>query len=94
MRKRTSNSYNVEVSIFARVDGIELSCHIANIVILNFKRLNADCKIFVCDAASFLLYDAYNIIYLYNPFPNSVMFKTIDSLSQSLRRVERDGDYL
>ncbi len=76
---------------FARIDGLELSEPIAAIARRNFRRLKADrVRVFVGDAARFSDYDAYNVVYLYNPFPASVMSRVIGALIQSLRRSERE----
>lgn len=76
---------------FARVDGIELSGQIAAIAVRNFRKLNANrTRIFVCDAPLFNNYDAYNMVYLFNPFPPSVMSRVVDALIQSVRRAERE----
>jgi len=76
---------------FARIDGIELSEHIAAIAVRNFKKLNANrIRVFVCDASLFRDYDAYNIVYLNNPFPSSVMSDVIDALIHSIHRSERE----
>jgi SAM-dependent methyltransferase len=76
---------------FARVDGIELSEHIATIAMQNFKTLNeVRSKVFNCDATTFSDYDAYNIVYFYNPFPPVVMLKVIETLIQSVHRSERE----
>lgn len=76
---------------FARVDGLELSDHIASIATRNFERLKANrSRIFIGDASQFTEYDAYNIVYLYNPFPCSVMIDVVDSLIQSINRADRE----
>jgi SAM-dependent methyltransferase len=76
---------------FAQVDGLELSEYIANIAIHNFERLKSTrSKIFIADASQFKEYDAYNIVYLYNPFPSNVMLNVIDSLIQSIKRFDRE----
>jgi precorrin-6B methylase 2 len=76
---------------FARVDGIELSEQIAAITERNFKRLNVDrSRVFICDASLFKNYDAYNIVYFYNPFSSRVMSVVIDALIQSIHRSERE----
>jgi len=76
---------------FEKVDGIELSSHIANIATQNFKRLNSKrTKIFTGDATQFNEYDAYNFIYLFNPFPSVVMSEVIHRLIQSIRRSDRE----
>ncbi len=76
---------------FARVDGIELSEHIAAIATRNFKRLNASrATVFICDAPLFSGYDAYNVVYFYNPFSADVMSQVVDALVQSVRRSNRE----
>ena len=77
---------------FARVDGIELAEKMVSIATRNFKRLNsADrVKVFNCDAATFDTYDAYNIVYLFNPFPASVMERVINALIASIDKSERE----
>lgn len=74
-----------------KVDGIELSDHIARIANQNLIRLNSKTsKIFNGDAAQFTGYDAYNFIYFYNPFPSFVMSAVINSLIQSIHRTQRE----
>ncbi len=76
---------------FSRVDGVELSDRIARIGIRNFKRLHADrVKIFICNAALFSAYDAYNFAYLYNPFPCQVMAQVVKRLERSVHRSPRE----
>lgn len=76
---------------FAHVDGIELSDHIANIAIQNFKNLGViRTRVFIADATKFNDYDDYNFIYLYDPFPTSVMESVADSLISSLQRSPRE----
>lgn len=76
---------------FAKVDGIELSDHIAAIARQNFKRLNAGrTTIFTGDATKFEGYDAYNLIYLYNPFPAIIMADVMKALFQSVQRSDRE----
>ena len=76
---------------FARVDGIEVSEHIADIALMNFRRLKAtSSEIFVCDASEFSDYDNYNYVYMYNPFPPIVMSVVVDALINSILRVERE----
>ncbi|MBI2438068.1 MAG: class I SAM-dependent methyltransferase [Lentisphaerae bacterium] len=76
---------------FARVDGLELSEHIAAIAARNFGRLKINrSDIFVGDASTFTDYDAYNFVYFYNPFPCVVMLTVIDNIIQSIRRFRRE----
>lgn len=72
---------------FAQVDGIELSEYIAKIAARNFERLKADrSRIFIGNAARFKKYDAYNIVYFYNPFPCNVMLDVVNSLIYSIKK--------
>ena len=76
---------------FAQVDGLELSDYIAKIAVRNFERLKANrSTIFIGDASQFKKYDVYNIVYLYNPFPCSVMCDVIDNLIQSVKGLDRE----
>ncbi|HYK75712.1 MAG TPA: class I SAM-dependent methyltransferase [Daejeonella sp.] len=76
---------------FKRVDGIELSDHIATIATRNFAKLNVKrCRIFVGDASQFKKFDNYNMVYFYNPFPSNVMLDVIDAIIQSIYRLDRE----
>jgi SAM-dependent methyltransferase len=76
---------------FNRVDGIEFSDILSDIAIRNFKILNANwCRVFHTDASQFKDYDAYNIIYFYNPFPSCVMVAVVDELIHSIKRLDRE----
>ena len=76
---------------FKRVDGIELSEVIAAVAVRNFRRMSSSrTRIFICDASVFSDYDPYNIVYLYNPFPSTVMSRVVDALIQSVQRSDRE----
>ena len=76
---------------FARVDGLELSEHIANIAIRNFEKLKVNnSRVFICDASVYKDYAAYNMVYFYNPFPGEIMYKVIHELLESLKSLERE----
>lgn len=76
---------------FYQVDGIELSEHIAAIAIQNFKHLEVTrTNIFIEDATKYTDYDNYNFIYLYDPFPTSVMDFVVNSMINSLQRSPRE----
>lgn len=76
---------------FIKVDGLEISDYIANIATKNFKKLNSNrSKIFNCDATQFKNFDAYNFVYLYNPFPSFVMSEVLECLVQSIHKSERE----
>lgn len=73
---------------FARVDGIEISQHMAEIAARNFKKLRAaKSRVFHCDAAVFEHSGEHNMFYFFNPFPPDVMSKVI----ARLRELSRSG---
>ena len=75
---------------FCRVDGLELSEHIASIAARNFRRLGADrSTVFAGDASTFQDYDNYNYAYFYNPFPTHVMRQVVGNLVGSIERRPR-----
>jgi hypothetical protein len=70
---------------FARVDGVEISEHIARIAERNFEKLNENrSRIFNCDASAFQYYVQYNMFYFYNPFPAEIMTKVISNIDHSI----------
>lgn len=77
---------------FARIDGIELSSHIAEIARANFAKLKVSPERFsviVADAAEFTALDRYNHIYFYNPFSREIMESFMAQLRASLERAPR-----
>jgi hypothetical protein len=75
---------------FARIDGLELSEYLAAIARANFRKLRETrSMIFVCNAATFKEFDAYNFVYFYDPFPETVMSKVIENLMHSIQRAKR-----
>lgn len=67
---------------FLEVWGVELSPTLANIATDNFAKLQMPkAHIFCGDAAEFRDYDRFDIFYLYNPFPESVMASIVDKLA-------------
>jgi SAM-dependent methyltransferase len=75
---------------FAKVDGIEISEIISEIARKNFKRLRNDKpQIYTMNAIEFKGYDDYNYIYLFNPFPSSIMLKVLKKLTTSIQRNHR-----
>jgi 16S rRNA G966 N2-methylase RsmD len=77
---------------FARVDGVEISEHIAEIARRNFKKLNEKkCNIFHCDASIFQHYGQYNMFYFYNPFPAEIMSKVISNISHSISGADKEA---
>jgi SAM-dependent methyltransferase len=73
---RTMSSYP-----FDRVDGIELSPRLSEIARRNFRKLDIEnVAIFNINAIDFTEYGKYNIFYLYNPFPESVLEKVVGAI--------------
>lgn len=76
---------------FKKVDGIELSDTIAKIAQQNFKKLKVkNTNVFIGDASKHKGYDEYNIVYFYNPFPNSVMIDVVNALIDSVEIKKRE----
>jgi SAM-dependent methyltransferase len=78
---------------FVRVDGNELSEHIAEIARSNFKRLRIApqrCSIFTGDATALHEeLDRYSHFYMYHPFRSPVMKIVAKNLAESLHRSPR-----
>ena len=70
---------------FNKVHGIELSKPLVKICNNNFKVLKIDkVKAFNSSALDFKKYENYNFFYLYNPFPEIVMKKLIQTLKEQI----------
>lgn len=77
---------------FAQVDGVEISEDLAKIARRNFKLLGVPAgriHIVRMNAAKFTQLDAYNFIYLYNPFRRPVFRNVLSNLTNSLKRKPR-----
>jgi SAM-dependent methyltransferase len=75
---------------FARVDGVEISPKLAEVARQNLKRCRiSHAKVFCCDAAEFRDLDDYNYVYMYNPFPETVMRQVVENLQRSVGRRPR-----
>jgi SAM-dependent methyltransferase len=75
---------------FARVDGIEISSMLADVARRYLHRAKVtNATIFCCDAAEFMNFDPYTLLYLYNPFPAVVVETVLDNLMVSLGRRPR-----
>ena len=70
---------------FRKVDGMEISSHIASIAQANFSRLRVQqCGVYNCDAETFSHYGDYNMFYFYNPFPAEIMKNVISGIIRSI----------
>jgi len=70
---------------FKQIDGIEISDRLAKIAIRNFKKLKESrVNINTINATDFLNYSEYDFIYLYNPFPESIMQKLLTQIKSQV----------
>lgn len=76
---------------FAQVDGVELSPRLAQIAQHNLRRLAiSNAKIFCRDAAEFTDLDRYTYFYMYNPFIQEIVMRSVmGNIVSSLRRHSR-----
>jgi len=75
---------------FRRVDGVEISPKLVDIGLKNIKRLAIEKSAIVCtDAADFRDFDRYNFLYMFNPFPASVLHDVLLNVRASLKRLPR-----
>ena len=74
---------------FKNIHGLELSEKLVKICINNFKILKKkNVKVSNECAIEFQKYNNYNFFYLYNPFPESVMIKFLESLTSQIQEKE------
>ena len=69
---------------FAQVDGVELSRDVAKLARQNLRRFGTRARVYDGDARHFDGYEEYNMAYLYNPFPESIMRGVMSRLSYSV----------
>ena len=70
---------------FSHVDGVEISPDLARICRRNLSRLRIhNATIICCDASQFTAYDQYTYLYMFNPFPVTVMEPVLKHLRASL----------
>ena len=70
---------------FKNIDGIEISDVLANIAVRNFQKLNEPrVNITNINATEFSHYADYDFLYLYNPFPVSVMVTVLSELQNQI----------
>lgn len=70
---------------FARVDGLEVAPELAEVARSNFTRLHERrSTIFTADATHFDRYCDYDFLYIYSPFPASVMTRCMARVIESL----------
>jgi len=76
---------------FARIDGLEHSPEWVRIARRNLSRLGLTKRstIYCSDAAEFTGLDGYNYVYLFNPFPLSILRSLLENLKSSLNNQPR-----
>ncbi|MPM50238.1 hypothetical protein SDC9_96974 [bioreactor metagenome] len=76
---------------FGRIHGIELIDALCEITKQNIRKLKLEGLVTVenADAEKFTAYDDFSYIYLFNPFPASVMQTVIENIEKSYRRKPR-----
>ncbi len=75
---------------FARVDGVEISHRLAAKAEKHLARARVgNASVFCCDAADFIGYDPYTVLYMYHPFGDVVLREVLANLAASLARRPR-----
>jgi SAM-dependent methyltransferase len=75
---------------FEHIDGVELSPELCKIARRNLALLGINhVRILEGDAAQFADLDDYGAVYMYNPFPRSVVTAVVFNLAASLKRASR-----
>jgi SAM-dependent methyltransferase len=76
---------------FTRVDGIELSKEISEIAIRNLTILKKQrWQIFNGDAVTYKAYNAYSMLYLYDPFPEETARQVVANIHSSISGREQE----
>jgi SAM-dependent methyltransferase len=75
---------------FQSIAGLEISEKLLLTAKANLSKLRInDIQLFCSDASVFDLLDAYNYMYMFNPFPCNVMNNVINNISLSFSRIPR-----
>jgi len=75
---------------FSKITGVEISRDLAEIARKNLARLKiSHVEIVCCDAMEFLALDDYNYVYMFNPFPCSVLHSVMENITLSLQARKR-----
>jgi 16S rRNA G966 N2-methylase RsmD len=76
---------------FRRVVGLELSPELVKIAGQNMRLAGCErCELIQGDARELHDYDDFTHIYMYNPFPSSVMRVVVERVEESVKRIPRD----
>lgn len=75
---------------FRSIVGVDISEQLLYTAKANLSKLKINrCEVICSDATSFYDLDAFNYIYMFNPFPCNVMNDVITNINMSLSRVPR-----
>jgi hypothetical protein len=76
---------------FAEVIGVEISPELINIATTNVARLGLrDIRFVQSDAAAFTDFDRVTHIYMYNPFPCSIVVEVMANIAASIAAADRE----
>jgi SAM-dependent methyltransferase len=76
---------------FQSVDGLDMSDMLISIAKSNLKKLQiTKVKFFQCNAATFTDLDNYTYIYMYNPFPCTIMKEVMSNIKKSIKKHPRE----
>lgn len=76
---------------FQAVDGLEISDNLLSIAKTNLKKLNIGrVRLYNSNAITFTDLDNYTFIYMFNPFPCSIMKAVISNLNISIKQKPRE----
>jgi SAM-dependent methyltransferase len=76
---------------FQSVDGLDISDKLISIAKSNLKKLRiSTVKLFQSDAATFSDLDKYTYIYMFNPFPCTIMTDVMTKINESIKRHPRE----
>lgn len=76
---------------FQSVDGLDISDHLLSIAKTNLKKLNiGNVMLLHTNAATFTDLDKYTMVYMFNPFPDSIMKAVMSNLDLSIKKHPRE----
>jgi len=75
---------------FSKITGVEISKDLAEIASKNLARLKiSHVEVICCDATEFHALDDYNYVYMFNPFPCTVLRSVMENITLSLQARKR-----
>ncbi len=74
---------------FDKVAGIEYNKNLSALARINLDKVSGRATVYEGDAASFSMYQDYDVYYLYNPFDRTILEKCLDRILSSLGSAPR-----